>query len=194
MQTSSSATRALPLSYLLRRLRSVEERVGIVFFTLALLFAMSQSLFAHEFKIGHLEVVHPWSRATPEGAAVAAGYLTIKNHGSDSDRLVSTTGEIAAMTQIHEMAIDDKGVMTMKELADGLTIPAGGEVTLKPGSYHIMFMKLKEPAKEGQSFKGTLTFEKAGTVYVEYAVEAMGGQSMNSDSMKMGGSHDNHGG
>lgn len=106
---------------------------------------------------------------------------------------MSATAEIAALTQVHEMAIDDKGIMTMQELADGLTIPAGGEVTLKPGSYHIMFMKLKEPAKEGQSFKGTLTFEKAGTVDVEYAVEAMGGQSMDKDSMKMGGGHDNNG-
>jgi copper(I)-binding protein len=144
-------------------------------------------------KSAPLEIVHPWSRATPEGAAVAAGYLTIKNHGADADRLVSATAEIAALTQVHEMAIDDKGIMTMQELADGLTIPAGGEVTLKPGSYHIMFMKLKEPAKEGQSFKGTLTFEKAGTVDVEYAVEAMGGQSMDKDSMKMGGGHDNNG-
>ncbi len=57
-----------------------------------------------------------------------------------------------------------------------MRFPAGGEVTLKPGSFHIMFMDLKQPIKEGQSFKGTLTFEKAGTVEVEYSVDAMGGE------------------
>lgn len=190
----SAIARTLSLSYPLNLIRSFEERLGIVVLALAMLFAMAQSLWAHEFKVGDLEIVHPWSRATPEGAAVAAGYLTVKNHGSTPDRLVSATGEIAGMTQVHEMAVDDKGVMTMKELAGGLEIPAGGEVTLKPGSNHIMFMKLKQPAKEGQSFKGTLTFEKAGTVDVEYAVDAMGGQSMGSDSMNMGGEHDDHGG
>jgi copper(I)-binding protein len=162
--------------------------------TAAFLAVSFTAALAHEFKVGDLEIVHPWSRATPEGAAVAAGYLTIKNHGKEADRLVSATGEIAAMTQVHEMAVDDKGVMTMKELPHGLEIPAGGEVTLKPGSYHIMFMKLKAPAKEGQSFTGTLTFAQAGTVEVDYAVEAMGGQSMDSGSMKMGGDHDDHGG
>ncbi|MBN9022005.1 MAG: copper chaperone PCu(A)C, partial [Rhizobiales bacterium] len=73
----------------------------------------------------------------------------------------------------HEMAVVD-GVMTMRELPDGLPIPAGGSVELKPGSYHIMFVGLKAPLKEGESFKGTLTFEKAGTVQVEYAVQALG--------------------
>ncbi|MET3595136.1 copper(I)-binding protein [Mesorhizobium shonense] len=150
------------------RLHSFEERLGIVVFTVALLFATTHSLWAHEFKVGDIEIVHPWSQATPEGAKVAAGYLVLKNHGSSPDRLVSATGEVAGMTQVHEMAVDANGVMTMKQLADGLEIPAGGEVALKPGSFHIMFMDLKQPVKKGQSFKGTLTFEKAGTVEVEY--------------------------
>src|SRR5690606_27587552 len=94
---------------------------------------------------------------------------------STADRLVSASGEIAGLAQIHEMAVDATGVMTMKQLADGLEIPAGGEVARKPGSFHIMFMDLKKPAKQGQPFKGTLTFETAGTVEVEYSVDAMGG-------------------
>lgn len=163
------------LAYPFNRFRSFEERLGIAAFALALLFAMSHSLLAHEFKAGDLEIVHPWSRATPEGAKVAAGYLAVKNHGSTADRLVSASGEIAGLAQIHEMAVDAAGVMTMKQLADGLEIPAGGEVALKPGSFHIMFMDLKKPVKQGEPFKGTLTFEKAGTVEVEYSVDAMGG-------------------
>ncbi|WP_416798696.1 copper chaperone PCu(A)C [Ciceribacter azotifigens] len=189
-------SRARSLAYPLNRVRSFKERLGLVAFTLALLFAMAPVLRAHEFKAGDIEIVHPWSRATPEGAAVAAGFFTLKNHGSTVDRLVSATGEIAGVTQVHEMAIDAHGVMTMKQLVDGLEIPADGEVTLNPGSFHIMFMKLKRPIKEGETFKGTLTFENAGTVDVEYSVEAMGSgiDAMKDHSMNMGGGDDNNGG
>lgn len=177
MQYSYRAfARTLSHCHPLSRFRSFEERLGIVTFTLALLFAMTHPLSAHEFKAGDIEIVHPWSRATPEGAKVAAGYLVLKNHGSSADRLVSATGEVAGITQVHEMAVDANGVMTMKQLADGLEIPAGGEVTLKPGSFHIMFMDLKKPVRQGEPFKGTLTFEKAGTVEVDYSVDAMGGE------------------
>lgn len=178
------AARVALNAYPLSRFCSFEERLGIIGFSLMLLFATSQSLWAHEFKTDEIEIVHPWSRATPTGAKVAAGYLAIKNAGSQPDRLVSATGEIAGRTEIHEMAVDDKGVMTMQPLADGLEIPAGGEAELKPGGYHIMFLDLRQGVKEGDAFKGTLTFEKAGTVEVEYAVEAMGGKS----------GHDGHGG
>lgn len=95
-------------AYPLSRFRSFKERLGIIGFSLALLFAMSQSLLAHEFKAGDIEIVHPWSRATPAGAKVGAGYLAIKNAGSTPDRLVTATGEIAGKTEIHEIAVDDK--------------------------------------------------------------------------------------
>jgi len=145
--------------------------------SLIMLPALSQPLLAQDFKVGAIEVGHPWSRATPAGARVAAGYLAIRNTGPQPDRLVSVTGEIAGRAEIHEMAVDDKGVMTMRPLADGLEIPAGGEAELKPGGYHIMFLDLKQGVKEGDAFKGTLTFEKAGAVEVEYTVEAMAGGS-----------------
>lgn len=178
------AARVVLTAYPLFRLRSFEERLGIVGFSLMLLFAMSQPLWAHEFKAGNLEIVHPWSRATPGGAKVAAGYVLIKNDGAQPDRLVSATGEIAGRTEIHEMAVDASGVMTMRPLADGIEIPAGGEAELKPGGFHIMFLDLKRGVKEGERFKGTLTFETAGAVEVEFAVEALGGTS----------EHDGHGG
>jgi periplasmic copper chaperone A len=164
------------VAYPLARFRSLEERIGIIGFTLAILFALSQSLVAHEFQAADIEIVHPWSRATPEGARVAAGYVVLKNGGAQADRLVAATAEIAGRTEIHEMAVDDKGVMTMRPV-EGVEIPAGGEVALEPGGYHIMFMDLQQTRGEGESFKGSLTFENAGTVEVEFSVEAMGGAS-----------------
>jgi copper(I)-binding protein len=172
---SRGAARALLNTYPFSRFRSLEERVGAVAFAVMLLFAMSQSLMAHEFKAGSIEIDHPWSRATPPGAKVAAGYAAIRNTGGEPDRLIAVSGEIAGRTEIHEMAVDANGVMTMRPVAGGIEVPAGGLAELKPGGFHIMFMDLKGGAKEGETFKGTLTFEKAGTIEVEFAVEAMGG-------------------
>jgi copper(I)-binding protein len=166
------------------RLRRREQRLGLLAFALGLLFAMSGPLVAHEFKVGEIEIIHPWSRATPEGAKVAAGYLVIRNEGASPDRLVAVTGEIAGKSEVHEMSVGSDGVMTMRQLGDGLEIPAGGEVALKPGSFHVMFLDLKQRVREGEQFKGTLTFENAGTVEVEFDVQGMGS----------GAGHDGHGG
>ncbi len=160
--------------------RSFEERLGIVVFVLALLFASAHAVMAHEFKVGDLEIGHPWSRAVPAGASVAGGYLTVTNHGSSPDKLLSVSSDVSAKAELHEMAVKD-GVMTMRPVEGGLEIPAGGKVELKPGGYHLMFMGLKELPKQGQKFPATLTFEKAGSVKVEFAVEAMnaaGGMEM----------------
>jgi copper(I)-binding protein len=74
------------------------------------------------------------------------------------------------------MAVVD-GIMKMRPLENGVEIPAGGSVEFKPGGYHLMFMDLARPVKEGESFSGTLTFEKAGTVDVTYEVGPIGGDS-----------------
>lgn len=167
--------------------RSLHQRLGLAALTLLLLFALARPLLAHEFKVGDIVIDHPWSRATPAGAKVAAGYLVLKNTGTTADRLVSVTAEIAGKAEIHEMAVDDKGVMTMRPLAGGIEIPAGGEVELKPGGVHLMFMAITRGAAEGETLKGALTFEKAGTVAVEFDVQAMGGDAGH-------GGHGSHGG
>lgn len=152
----------------------------------ATVFTMIPAAMAHEFMAGDLQLVHPWSRETPHGAKVAAGYVKIVNHGKEADRLLAVTSEISDRAEIHEMAVDDKGVMTMRPV-DGLEISAGETVELKPGGYHIMFLDLKDARKKGEKFAGTLTFEKAGTVNVEFAVDAMGGTAGHGDHSKHGG-------
>jgi periplasmic copper chaperone A len=156
---------------------SLKKRLGIAFFAFALSSVTSQAVFAHDYRAGDLEIVHPWSRATPEGARVAAGYARIVNHGAEADRLIAATGEIAGRTEIHEMTVNAEGVMTMRPV-DGLEIPAGGELALEPGGYHVMFFDLAATRAAGETFAGSLTFEKAGEVEVEFAVEAMGGGAM----------------
>jgi len=108
---------------------------------------------------------------------VAAGYASITNNGAEADRLIEVRSDFAASAEIHQMAVDGNGVMTMRPLADGIEIPAGEEVKLGPGSFHIMFMGPEKQLVEGENFAGTLVFEKAGEVEVEFAVEGMGGPS-----------------
>ena len=129
---------------------------------------------AHEIKLGDLVIHHPWSRQSPMAADVAAGFMTITNNGKADDRLVKATSEISKLVQVHDMKMVGD-VMKMVELPDGLVIPAGATVKLKPKGLHLMFMGLKQQVVEGTEFTGTLTFEKAGTVAVEYEVAAPGG-------------------
>lgn len=128
---------------------------------------------AHDYKIGDLEIAHPWTRATPKGAKVAGGYLKITNRGTAADRLVAARFELAQRVEIHEI-VRSGGTASMRELKAGLEIKPGATVELKPGGYHIMFMDLKQPLEQGQRIKGALTFEKGGTIEVEFAVEAAG--------------------
>ena len=164
--------------------------LAALFLASALVTLAAPGAFAHEFKIGAIEIVHPWSRATPGGAKVAIGYLVIKNDGAEPDRLVSATAEVAGSVALHEMAMNN-GVMTMRPVTGGVVIPAHGEIALKPGSYHLMLEDLKQPLKEGESFKGTLTFEKAGTVAVEFLIESDGGEG--SRRRRQNGSDEEHG-
>ncbi|HSI40996.1 MAG TPA: copper chaperone PCu(A)C [Xanthobacteraceae bacterium] len=129
---------------------------------------------AHEFKVGPLDIAHPWARMTPAGAQVGGGYLTVTNHGTAPDRLTGATAEVAERVEIHEMAVKD-GIMTMRMLTDGVEVPPGATVALAPGGLHMMLLGLKRPLVQGQRFKGTLSFAQAGTVAVEFAIEGMAG-------------------
>lgn len=141
---------------------------------LAIALSLGGTALAHEYKAGTLKIDHPWSRATPGGAKVGGGYLTIENTGATADRLISVSApSIAGRSEMHEMAVTN-GVMTMRPLESGVAIAPGSKVEFKPGGYHIMFMELKQPLKQDERIKGTLTFENAGPVEVEFKVEAVG--------------------
>jgi len=131
---------------------------------------MAGPAIAKDYKLGDLAIDHPQARATPPKAPVSAGYMTIRNTGSKPDRLVGGTATFAGKVEIHEMKMDGD-VMKMRQISGGLEIPAGGEVVLKPGGYHVMFMKLGGQLKAGEKRKATLRFEKAGTIDIEFNVE-----------------------
>lgn len=129
-----------------------------------------------QFKVGDLVVTAPWSRATPKGAKIGAGYLTIQNNGATPDKLMSVETGIAGKADIHEMSMKD-GVMHMRPLAGGVTIEPGKSVVLGPSGFHLMLMDLKKPLEQGQSFDATLHFEKAGLLKVKFQIGGIGAAS-----------------
>ncbi|MEP9355257.1 copper chaperone PCu(A)C [Xanthobacter sp. KR7-65] len=150
-----------------------EEVLAATLFALCLLLLSAQRLLAHEYKVGDLLIDHPWARATPLGADVAAGYMVIQNAGAAPDRLVSASAPFATRVELHEMTVTN-GVMRMQPLKEGLPIPPGDALVLKPASFHLMFFGLKQPLKEGMMVDATLTFAKAGKVPVQFQVESVG--------------------
>ncbi len=143
--------------------------------TLFRFFALALTLspgFAQSVKLGDLTIENPWARATPKGAEVGAGYLTIRNDGPAADRLTWISTDFAKV-QMHEMKMAD-GVMEMRELTDGVEIPAHGAVKFAPGGNHLMFVGLKAPLVKGGSVRATLTFAHAGSTALEMPIESAG--------------------
>ncbi|MEC9342759.1 MAG: copper chaperone PCu(A)C [Pseudomonadota bacterium] len=139
------------------------------------------SVWAHDYKLGNLEIHHPVARATAPGAKVAGGYMTVTNHGTEADRLLGGTAGFAGKVEIHEMRMDGE-TMVMRPVEGGLVIPPGATVELKPGGYHIMFMKVGEQLKPDERRAAKLIFEKAGEVDIEFAVESMDKMKDHADS------------
>jgi copper(I)-binding protein len=179
----------------------IQRHVGYVILVLAML---ASPALAHGYKLGDLAIGHPWARATPGGAKVGGGYLSVTNSGTSSDRLTGVTFSDADHVEIHEMSMDG-GVMKMRPLPNGVEIKPGETVKLTPEGNHLMFMGLKAPLKQGDMVKGQLTFEKAGPVDVEFKIDTIGamapshgdhnGGAMKMDGMKMDNMdkmHDSH--
>ena len=135
-----------------------------------------------------IQIENAWARATPGMSKNGGAYFTAKNTGKEMDRIVGVSADVSTKTELHTH-LNDNGVMRMRQV-EGVDVPADGEVMFKPGSYHIMFIDLHKPLKEGDRFPVTLMFEKAGKKTVEINVMGIG-------AMKGGMKHDmkpSHGG
>lgn len=134
---------------------------------------MTQATPVADIVVDGLTISQPWSRATAKGARVAGGYLVLTNKSDKDDVLLSGSTDISEKFEVHEMAVTD-GVMRMRKLADGLPIKAGETVELKPGSYHAMFIDMKRPLLEGDTFIVDMVFKNAGKVPVKFTVRGIG--------------------
>ena len=135
---------------------------------------------AHSFKLGDITIDHPYARTTAAGQASGGGYLKLENKGAD-DKLLSASADVATSVELHSMSMEGD-VMRMRQV-DGIALPKGKTVELKPGALHFMFVGLKASLKDGDKFPLKLKFEKAGEVTVTVNVEA-GGGDLKHDMMK----------
>ena len=135
-----------------------------------------------------IAVSDAWAAATPNGATVGGGYLTIANNGDASDALKSATSPRSPRVELHEMSMQGN-MMQMRPVAR-LEIPAHGSVALAPGGYHLMFNDITAPFVAGQDVPVTLTFEHHAPITVTLPVRD---RSATAPAMNMPGmEHDQH--
>jgi copper(I)-binding protein len=120
-----------------------------------------------------VEITKAWLRATPPSAMAAGGYLVITNNTDNDDTLIGVEFSQAGKSEIHEMRMND-GVMEMRPHKQGIKIPAGETITLKPGGFHLMFMGMKSQLKDGQNYRVKLTFIHSGAMEIDFPVLSMG--------------------
>ncbi len=125
---------------------------------------------AQEFQQGALTIGHPWARQTAEGQKNGAAYLSIKNGGSEGDKLISAESPVAEKTELHE-TVNEGGVMKMLPVTGGIEVRPGSTVEFKPGGFHVMLIGLNRRLEEGQTIPLTITFAKAGSVHLDAKVE-----------------------
>lgn len=130
---------------------------------------LGNHVFAEDYTVGDLVIKAPYARATPPMAPVAGGFMSITNNGKQADKLIGGKVPFSQLVEVHQMSMVD-GVMKMSQVDGGLEIPAGETVELKPGGYHLMFIGLMEQLKPDENRKGTVIFEKAGSVDIEYKI------------------------
>ena len=120
-------------------------------------------------KLGAIEIDAPFSRATLPKAPTGGAYFTVINTGTTDDRLVSATSTVAGEVQMHDMKIENS-VASMRELPDGIVMPAGATVVLTPNGTQLMLTHLTHPLVQGDTLPLTLTFENAGSITLEVPI------------------------
>lgn len=126
---------------------------------------------AHEYTLGALQIDHPRAFETAPNVKVGGGYMTITNTGDTADTLLEVRVPTVPRVELHLSLTDANGVARMIK-QDGIPLPAGETVMLKPGALHVMFMGLGEDRFElGEKVDATLVFENAGTVDVQFSIE-----------------------
>jgi len=139
---------------------------------ICLVFGFSNIALADGIKFNQLEIDDAWIKETPPNHPMTGGYLKIENDGNTADVLIGVSADFAMKSEIHEMKMEGD-VMKMRPLENGLVIPADGEIYLKPGGYHLMFMKLKQQMIPMDVHQVTLIFKNSGSITIPMTVHKM---------------------
>jgi copper(I)-binding protein len=131
--------------------------------------AIAALLFAALPAIAQVTVTDPWVRGTVGQQKATGAFMQLK--AEQDSRLVAVKSAVAGIVEIHEMAME-KDIMKMRALPNGLELPAGKSVELKPGGYHIMLIELKQQMREGNAVPLTLVIEGKDKKQTQVEVKA----------------------
>jgi len=120
--------------------------------TMTLYLALTTTAFACD-----LSVTDPWIREAPPTATALAGYMVLKNSGSEDCVLTGVRAEGFKMAMLHR-TVEKDGVAEMVH-QETVTVPAGGQLVFKPKDYHIMLMRPQQPLDKGDSVAVTLVHD-----------------------------------
>jgi copper(I)-binding protein len=126
---------------------------------------------SQEASAGSLKITGAFARSSPAMANAGAGFFTLSN-GGEADRLLAFKTDACSQPELHTH-VEENGMMMMRKV-EAIDVPAGGEVMLKPGGLHLMFIGLAKPLVEGETVAVTLVFEKAGEVALSLPIKSAG--------------------
>ena len=136
----------------------------------ALLSAAAASVITSSVLAGDIIIQGPYARVASKSAKSGAAFMTIHNHSSESDVLISVASTVAKKVELHtHKEIDD--VMKMIKLENGIVIPGLGHHALTRGGDHVMFMGLTQSLRHGDEITVTLIFERSGNIEVTIPVD-----------------------
>jgi copper(I)-binding protein len=122
-------------------------------------------------------VLDPWIAKPPQGAPTAAGYLTLRNDGAAPDVFLGARTTAARGIKLHSMTMAG-GIMRMRPVDGGLTLPPSKTIVIGPSSgYHLMVIGSKHPLKVGDTLPAVLRFAKAGEIAVTFEVRPLSSRS-----------------
>ena len=138
----------------------------------AVLLLLPLLVHAHNHEKGDIQIRHPWSRATAPGAKVAAGYMELRNSGTQPDRLLAAETPVAKRVEMHVTQRDGE-VMRMRQV-QSFEVPARERYEMRPGGSHLMLVDIVRALKKGERFPMKLRFERAGEIEVQVEVQDLG--------------------
>ncbi|MBI3197689.1 MAG: copper chaperone PCu(A)C [Rhodospirillales bacterium] len=125
------------------------------------------------YTLGGIEIGSPWARASSHATGNGGGFFTLANKGLVPDRLIAASSPAAERVEIHAIKVEG-GDLRMRQRENGLALPPGTTLTLKPRGYHLLLIGLKTPLEQGSRAAVTLTFENAGSIDIELVAAAPG--------------------
>jgi periplasmic copper chaperone A len=124
------------------------------------LLLLSRAASAHSYKLGAIEIGHPWARPSVTGKG--AVFTAFNNTGDTADRLIGGASPICP-----EVLLRAAGGAPVEEM----DLLPHRPLPLRPGGRYIALLGLRGPLALDDRFPLTLRFAAAGSITVTVRVE-----------------------